>query len=247
MELSKTKFNTYSSLGSAKMRRKHGLFCVEGEKSVADTIGKYVVEAIICLKNRETQFAQYGCNVYEVTDLEMRRLSNLSTPSTVMAIFRIPQADTTENLHILKNGLYLVLDGIQDPGNLGTIIRTCHWFGISQIFASHDTADVYNPKTIQSTMGSIAKVRVDYTDLHELFETNKEIPVYGTLLEGEDIFKAELGNNGFILMGNEGKGISESLRPYITNPLFIPPGGPDHSESLNVAIAAAITIAQFKK
>jgi len=247
MELSKTKFNIYSSLGSAKMRRKHGLFCVEGEKSVADTIGKYVADAVICLKNRRTEFAQFGYDIYEVTDAEMRHLSNLSTPSTVMAVYRLPQANKTENLHLSGNGLYLVLDGVQDPGNLGTIIRTCHWFGISRIFASRDTADVFNPKTIQSTMGSVARVRVDYVDLQELFETNNNIPIYGTLLEGENIFKADLSNNGFILMGNEGKGISESLRSYITNPLFIPPGGPDHSESLNVAVAAAITIALFRK
>lgn len=247
MELSKSKFNVYSSLGSAKMRRKHGLFTVEGEKSVSDTLGLFDAEAVICLKEKAESFARCACNLYVVTEPEMRKLSNLSTPSSAMAIYRLPESGHDDDIRVPADRLYMVLDGVQDPGNLGTIIRTCHWFGIYRIFASHDTVDVFNPKTIQSTMGSVAKVRVDYVDLASLFEANRNLPVYGTLLEGKDIFKAELSACGFILMGNEGKGISPALRTFITDPLLIPPAGPDHSESLNVAIAAAVTIAQFRK
>lgn len=249
MELSKGKFSIYSSLDSAKMRRKHGLFSVEGEKSVHDILGYFEIDAVICISDTvASEFTDYGANVYEVRKPIMQKLSNLSNCPNVMAICHIPVRNVeNENSLRLPDDLYMVLDGIQDPGNLGTIVRTCHWFGIKRIFASRDTVDIFNPKTVQSTMGSLAKVRVDYVNLAELFDTNPGLPVYGTLLDGENIFKTSLGPAGFILMGNEGKGISPELREKITRPLLIPPANEDHSESLNVAVAAAITIAQFRK
>ena len=243
MELSKSKFSTYSSLASAKMRRKHGLFAVEGEKSVEDTIDAFSIEALICESGHVPPYAT-GRPVYEVSSDTMRRLSSLSTPPRVIAIYRLPEPTDPDNLPIEKR-LYMVLDGVQDPGNLGTIVRTCHWFGIYTIFASMNTVDIFNPKCVQSTMGSIARVRVVYCDLERLFKNNPVMPVYGTLLEGMDIYRAELGDKGFIVMGNEGKGISPELRKSITNPLFIPPANADHGESLNVAIAAAVTLSQF--
>ena len=136
---------------------------------------------------------------------------------------------------------------IQDPGNLGTIMRTAHWFGIDRIYASRDTVDIFNPKTVQSTMGSLGRVEIVYCDLGELMDKNPDMPVYGTLLDGKNIYKATLGEHGFIIMGNEGKGISESLRKRITSPLLIPPYDySNHSESLNVAIATAVTLSQFR-
>lgn len=245
MEISKARLSIYSSLSQLKLRRKHGLFIVEGEKAVKDSLERFKPEALLITRDFDLPAIwRSGITVYEVTPEQMKKISNLTTPSSVAAILKIPEF-SKDSIQNLETGLFPVLDCIQDPGNLGTIIRTCHWFGIPAIFASKDTVDLYNPKTVQSTMGSLGKVKVIYTDLQRLFEANPAMPVYGTLLDGEDIFKATLEKRGFILFGNEGKGISMPLRKYVTHPLLIPPGGPDHSESLNVAIAAAITISQF--
>lgn len=245
MDISKAKLSLYSSLSQSKTRRRQGLFTVEGEKAVADSMDMFEPEALMLVKGFEfPKISEWRGAVYEVTNEQMKKLSNLSTPSQIMAVLKQPEKENEGN-YLAADGLYPVLDGIQDPGNLGTIIRTCHWFGLKRIYASHDTVDLYNPKTVQSTMGSLGKVEVIYTDLAKLFESSPGMPVYGTLLDGQDIFKATLGKRGFILFGNEGKGISLELRNYISHPLLIPPGGADHSESLNVAIAAAITISQF--
>lgn len=245
MELSKSKLSVYSSLGSAKMRRKHGLFTVEGEKAVRDSVGSYAPEALIILRGENIRFEGIGEDkVYEVLSDVMKKLSNFSTHSSVFGVFRHP-GYVSETPSGMSAGFYPVLDGIQDPGNLGTIIRTCHWFGLRTIFASEDTVDLFNPKTVQATMGSHGKVEVIYCDLAELIKANGEMPVYGLMLDGRNIFKATLGERGFIVMGNEGKGISPEVRALVTDPLLIPPGGEDHSESLNVAVATAITVAQF--
>lgn len=249
MELSKTKFNIYKSLSTSKMRKKLGLFTVEGEKSVADTISDFDADCVIAVSEEFSRINHlYGtiCPVYSVTSEQMDKLSNLSTPSSIMAIYKMPER-VDDNLIAHNNGLYVVLDGIQDPGNLGTIIRTCHWFGIKQIYASKDTVDIYNPKTVQSTMGSISKVNIYYCDLKDLISKNPDMPVYGLLLEGRDIFKEELEARGFIVMGNEGKGISDDIRKMITSPLTIPPTSSEHGESLNVAVATAITVALFRR
>lgn len=246
MEISKAKISLYSSLSQVKMRRRHGLFAVEGEKGIADLTGHFTPEAILCVEGYEIppRFQETE-KVLSVSVAQMAKISNLSTPSPVMGIFKIPEAGNVSALTGVK-GLCVALDGIQDPGNLGTIIRTCHWFGIYRIFASKDTVDIYNPKTVQATMGSLGRVEVIYCDLAELFANNPGMPVYGMLLDGKDIFKATLREHGFILLGNEGKGISAPLRGCVTDALLIPPGGPDHSESLNVAIAAAVTITCFR-
>ncbi|MDE7438454.1 MAG: RNA methyltransferase [Muribaculaceae bacterium] len=247
MELSKSKESLYSQLGRKKMRDKHSLFMAEGRKSVADTIGYFEPEAIIAVKGADIPDSWLSADCFfDVTPERMAKISTLSTPPEVLAVYRIlnsngkippPKADE----------LYLLLDEVQDPGNLGTIIRTAHWFGIKRIYCSQTTADLYNPKTVQSTMGSLGRVDVIYCDLKELIEANPEMPVYGTLLNGENIYKAPLGNHGFIIMGNEGRGISEALRRKVTSPLLIPPyDAKDHSESLNVAIATAVTLSQFR-
>lgn len=246
MQLSKTKLSLYSSLQSAKMRRRHGLFTVEGMKSVRDTIDAFSPEAVVALAGVDTTFADGKAPVYEVTADEMAKLSGLSTPSEILAVYKLPQREQFDLK--IDDGLYVVLDGVRDPGNLGTIVRTCHWFGIYRIFASPDTVDIFNPKCIQSTMGSLAKVQVDYCNLTELFDANPELPVYGTLLEGDNIFRANLEPRGFVVMGNEGQGLSAEVRARTDRPLFIPPANPaNHSESLNVAIATAIVIAQIVK
>lgn len=252
MELSKTKMNIYATLGAAKMRRKHGLFMAEGRKCVSDLLRSFSPAAILVEKGAsmlpDALFAATDAapEMYVATPEQMKRISNLSTHSDVIGIFRLPEQPANID-YALPDGLYLMLDGVQDPGNLGTIIRTCHWFGILKIFASHDTVDVFNPKTLQATMGSAGRVEVTYCNLGDVLDANPSLPVYGTLLEGVDVFHTELDRSGFIIMGNEGKGLSADMRKRISKPLFIPPATSDHSESLNVSIATAIVISQFVK
>ena len=180
----------------------------------------------------------------EVTADELRRISFLQHPQQVLAVFQLPQMpETTPQPH----GLCLALDGVQDPGNLGTIIRIADWFGIDTIYCSTDTADAWNPKVVQATMGSIARVNIFYTELSDLLKATA-IPVYGTLLDGQDLYQQELSTDGIIVMGNEGNGISPAIRQLISHRLFIPSYRQgDTAESLNVAIATAITCAEFRR
>ncbi len=249
MELSKSKQSIYSQLSKRKMRERYGLFLVEGYKSVGDTIGLFEIEAVIAVTGTMIP-DNWKCagKIFEVTPATIKKISSLSTPPEVVAIFHIPDNNSQHNIPGPdQNKLYLLLDGIQDPGNMGTIVRTAHWFGIDRIYASKDTVDIYNPKTIQSTMGSLGKVEVIYCDLAALISSCPEFPVYGTLLEGENIYKATLKEHGFIIMGNEGNGISERLRLLVSSPLLIPPyHNENHPESLNVAIATAVTLSQFR-
>lgn len=250
MSLSKSKISRYTLLKHKKHREKTGLFPVEGIKAVRDTYKHYETEAILSILTLE-ELAIEGIRIDEsnyikVSESEIGKLSTLTNPPEVIAIYRLPQIEEYRGEELNGKDFYLVLDGIQDPGNLGTIIRTAHWFGIKQIFCSKDTVDLYNQKTIQSTMGSIAKVNLIYTDLSVVFEANKEKPIYGLLLEGENIFEKEAFKPGFIVMGNEGNGIRTALKRYITDPLTIPPANPkEHPDSLNVSIATAITLSQM--
>lgn len=247
MELSKAKISLYSRLSNRKVRDEHRLFMAEGRKCVHDLLPFFEVVDMICVNGSRPDIdLPATCPVYSVAPNVMKKLSSLSTPSEITAVFRIPSSFRTV-LPEPAEGLNLLLDGLQDPGNLGTLIRTAHWFGVKRIYASNDTVDLFNPKTVQATMGSLGHVDVVYCDLISLISANPGMPVYGTLLDGEDIYKATLGGRGFIIMGNEGKGISLPLRPLITDPLLIPPFDPgDHSESLNVAIATAVTLSQFR-
>ena len=185
--------------------------------------------------------------VIEVTDEELKKVSFLQHPQQVLAVFR--QA-TSGDYSINTSELSLALDGVQDPGNLGTIIRIADWFGITHIYCSQDTADVYNPKVVQATMGSIARVKVEYGDLLGLVESlPADVPVYGTLLDGDNIYQQKLENRGLIVMGNEGKGISPELAKKVNHKLLIPnfPEGRATADSLNVAIATAITCSEFRR
>lgn len=248
MELSKVKQGIYSQLWRRKMRDRYGLFIVEGRKSIGDTIDRFDVEAIVAV-NAGSVPEKWGCGnvTFAVSESMMGKISSLSTPSDVLAVYRIPEGYYDNIPRPDPDRLYLLLDGIQDPGNMGTIIRTAHWFGIDRIYASQDTVDIFNPKTVQSTMGSLGKVEVVYCNLSDLIRDNPEMPVFGTLLNGEDIYKATLREYGFLVMGNEGKGISEQIRNLVTTPLLIPPDDSgNHPESLNVAIATAVTLSQFR-
>ena len=251
MEISKTKASLLATLSSKKMRVKHGIFLVEGTKCVTDTLGAFPLVNLIAtedwLKCHEMKNNIPEDIILTASDEVMKKISSLSTPPEVIAVFNLPE-ENDETFTLKDDSLYIMLDGVQDPGNLGTIIRTADWFGIETVICSKDTADIYNPKTIQATMGSLKRVKVIYADLPELLKRSKVGNVYGTLLNGENIFEKKLHSAGVIVMGNEGNGISEAMRCLITDPLFIPPSRVDaHPESLNVAIATAVVIAQFRK
>lgn len=252
MELSKTKTSLYSSLSAKKMRQKHGLFLAEGEKCALDTLGAFPLECLVVtkewLEGNRRLMADCSDRVAVASADSIRKITTLVSPPEVIAVFRLPD-ENGAGVEIDKDKLYLMLDGVQDPGNLGTIIRTADWFGIDTIIASKDTADVFNPKVVQSTMGSLKRVRVVYADLIEILELNGKMPVYGLLLDGESIYRSEYNHKGgFIVMGNEGNGISPSIRKMVTHKLLIPPYDKErHPESLNVAVATAITLSWFRQ
>ena len=236
--LSKNQIKFVHSLELKKNRKREQLFVAEGPKVVGDLLrAGFRPHSIFSTSPRQ--------DGQLVTEEELQRISFLQHPQEVLAVFEIPDS---EHRPINPNGLSLALDGIQDPGNLGTIIRIADWFGIDAIYCSPDTADAYNPKVVQATMGSIAHIPIIYGDLVELI-SKAQCPVYGTLLDGNDIYQQPITPNGIIVMGNEGNGISESVRPLVTNRLLIPnfSNSPETAESLNVAIATAITCSEFKR
>ena len=246
--ISKNQIKFIRSLELKKNRKQNGLFVAEGPKVVGDLLhADYKARMLFATKPYP------GAEL--ITDDELQRISFLQHPQEILAVFEMPTINSQHStlntqLSTLNSQLSLALDGIQDPGNLGTIIRIADWFGISTIYCSPETADVYNPKVVQATMGSLAHVQVVYTDLLALVsQLPPSYPVYGTLLDGENIYQQELTSEGIIVMGNEGNGISQALREHINRRLLIPDfhTGELRAESLNVAIATAITCSEFKR
>ena len=246
--ISKNKIKYIRSLELKKNRNKEGKFVAEGFKVVDDLLALQPADLIVATGEwlRDKHFGA-ETEVIEVTDEELKKVSFLQHPQQVLAVFK--QA-TSGDYSINTSELSLALDGVQDPGNLGTIIRIADWFGITHIYCSQDTADVYNPKVVQATMGSIARVKVEYGNLLALVESlPADVPVYGTLLDGDNIYQQQLENRGLIVMGNEGKGISPALAKKVNRRLLIPnfPEGRATADSLNVAIATAITCSEFRR
>ncbi len=250
--LSKNQIKFVKSLLMKKNRKQLGLFVAEGPKVVGDLLRAGFTPHSIFSTGQFLQGQQTTCSVQSITEEELQRLSFLQHPQQVLAVFHIPDhagsMPGAAQPCSAGSSLSLALDGIQDPGNLGTIIRIADWFGISTIYCSPDTADAYNPKVVQATMGSLAHISIIYTDIPDLLG-HACCPVYGTLLDGEDIYNQELTAEGIIVMGNEGNGISPEVRRLITNKLLIPNFNADneHAESLNVAIATAITCSEFRR
>jgi RNA methyltransferase, trmH family len=229
--ISKNKIKLIHSLETKKGREKAGLFVAEGPKVVNDLLhAGFTAE-----------------NIFE--DIEdIKKISFLQHPQSMLGVFKLPRNEHYTEFSITQ--LVLALDAVQDPGNLGTIIRVADWFGIKDIFCSLDTADCWNPKVVQATMGSIARVQLHYVDLNKMVESlPADYPIYATLLDGENIYKQELSHHGMIVMGNEGKGISPILRTKINRKLYIPnySSNEDTAESLNVAIATSIVCAEFRR
>ena len=257
-KISKAQVKFVRSLQLKKVRDVEGLFVAEGEKCVEELRRGFELVSLY----REGENA---------TRTEIEQMSSLKTPQGVIGVFRknggLMNGDAAKPLNggMMQDGLILVLDGVQDPGNLGTIIRTCDWFGVHEIVCSKDTADCYNPKVVQATMGALARVNLRYLDLVEWLGKEVNIHIYGTLLDGKNMYEV-LGNGGLIngdaslngglmsqviIMGNEGNGISAEVRKFITDPIYIPTypnkETSDVVESLNVSIATAIVLAEFRR
>ena len=250
--ISKNQIKFIKQLALKKHRQQQGLFVAEGPKVVADLLaagfGVHTLYATTDWEAPDDMRSLHGMKPTLVTPDELRQASFLQHPQQVLAVFRLPAsvatANATEPAVAETTGAFtLVLDGVQDPGNLGTIIRVADWFGIDRMVCSPDTADAWSPKVVQATMGSIARVNIYYTDLVRWL-ANCQLPICGTLLDGLNIYTASLPHKAVIVMGNEGNGISPQVRQLVTHKLLIPPvhTGP---ESLNVAIATAITCSEF--
>lgn len=249
--LSKGKLKYIRSLELKKNRKEELAFVAEGPKVVGDLFGHFPCKLLVATgKWLATQKNIQANEIIEVTADELSRASFLKTPQDVLAVFSYTEY-TYDIASIISDELCLALDDVQDPGNLGTIIRLADWFGIKHIFCSPGTVDIYNPKVIQATMGAVARVQLHYTPLPEVLicASKHNIPRYGTFLDGTNIYEESLSVNGIIVMGNEGKGIGAKVEQYVSHRLYIPnyPVGNKTSESLNVAIATAITCAEFRR
>lgn len=245
--ISKNKIKEIRSLERKKYRRTLGLFVAEGPKVVSDLLQSMTARTLVHTASWQPPHTTAEC--CEVSADELRRVSFLQHPQEVLGVFELPAEDEAPLPPAAD--LCLALDGVQDPGNLGTIIRIADWFGVEHVYLSPDTADAYNPKVVQATMGSLARVRLHRTDLPALLDRLPEdYPLYGTLLEGRDLYGEMLSARGMIVMGSEGQGISQALRNHIDRPLRIPSyasgvqGSPD---SLNVAVATAVVLAEFRR
>ena len=238
--VTKSELKYIQSLSDKKVRLETGCFIAEGVKLVGEMIAAgYPLKAVYALDSWESPDATL--EVTRIEAFELEKMSMLQTPNQVLAVAMMPQKKEAIDL---AGPLTIVLDGIQDPGNMGTIIRTADWFGITQIVASEDTVDVYNPKVIGATMGSFMRVSVTYKNLAEWIPTVK-LPVYGALLEGENVFTIKAPQKGLLVIGSEGKGIRENILDFITHPVTIPKIG--EAESLNAGIAAGIIVAQLTR
>lgn len=237
--LSKAKIKLIQSLGLKKQRSELKLFVVEGKKQVAELLTTdFITECIVATQqwlDAHTPLIKKGIEVIAVTDEELQKASLLQAPQQVLALVKMPEIAFDKNN--TRNAFTIMLDGIQDPGNLGTIVRIADWYGIKNIVCSPDCVDLYNPKTIQATMGSFLRVNVWYENLAEVLQ-DISMPVYGALMEGNSLHQIQLNQTGILLVGNEGKGISPALLPFISHPVTIPRFG--GAESLNAGIATAI-------
>jgi len=236
--VSKSQLKLITSLQQKKYRDKTGLFIAEGPKVIAEFITSGL--------RLHSLFAseEIGLSVFSeaVSEKELQKLSCLKTANKALAVFEIPKKTMPTS-----EGLIVALDAVRDPGNLGTIIRLCDWFGITQLVCSMDTADCYNPKVVQATMGSIARVHVEYVDLSEFLETSG-LPIYGGVMNGSSIYDESLPQDAIIVLGNEANGISEDIQKKITHHVTIPQFGKiKETESLNVATATAILLSEFKR
>ncbi|MFE3847321.1 TrmH family RNA methyltransferase [Flavobacterium sp. LB3P45] len=239
--VSKNQIKLITSLQQKKYRNTNKLFFAEGVKVIQELLqSNFELEHLYSTQDDFKEVSKVKKT--RIDDNDLKKISALSTPNSCLAVFKIPvEKDKVES------GLILALDSVRDPGNLGTILRLCDWFGINQLLCSKETVDIYNPKVVQATMGSIARVNVNYVDLNA-FITQTKLPIFGTFMDGTNIYKTNLPQEGIIVMGNEANGISVELENLIQNRLTIPRfGNIQKTESLNVATATAIVLSEFRR
>jgi RNA methyltransferase, TrmH family len=248
--LSKNKIKYFCSFHNKKQRVEYNLFIVEGNKMVEELIhSDYKITSIVATSEWILKHSDYNftCEVIDATVEDLQKISLLQNPQEVWALVECKSQEKT--FSIGENELILALDGIQDPGNLGTIIRIADWYGISQIWCSEDTVDVYNPKVIQATMGAVFRVAISYGSLIEKLQKCTSIPIYAALLDGTNVYSTELSQKAILIMGNEGNGISKNVIQHINYGIHIPSFNESEksSESLNVAVATGILCSEFKR
>ncbi len=241
--VSKNQKKLIKSLHQKKYRKQHNLFVAEGKKVIHELL-EADIELHSVFTTDSLEFHTDSKKSFEITEEELKNISFLTTPQTALAVFYIPEPKT-----VVTNNLILALDDVRDPGNLGTIIRLCDWFGITDLICSEHTVDCYNPKVIQATMGSITRVNIVYTQLVDYLKNQKDdVFVFGTFMEGANIHQQQLSEQGIIVMGNEANGISGEIETLITHRITIPRFGvTKETESLNVATATAIILNEFKR
>ncbi len=248
--IGKNKIKLINSLKIKKYRKKYKLFLCEGLKTAKEFITSGY-EANLIFKNKDNALPNFLANSKaEIIDASLddfKKLSSFKTPSDLIVVFKLPEPKPLPAS--LTNELILYCDGIQDPGNLGTIIRTSAWFGLDRLICSPDTSDIYNPKTIQSAMGATAKIPVDYVSPDLFFNGSYTLPkdIFGADMKGENIYKTNLPKSAVVIMGNEGQGIRPDCQQYINRFLHIPAFTPNHPESLNVSVATSIILSEFRR
>ena len=247
--ISKSKIKLINSLSQKKFRDETGLFVAEGTKLILDLAGTFHCSILAATPEWLSEHNQLKADeIIEIDSHEFNKITNLKNPQGVLAVFFKP--NYAWNVAELSHTLNLALDDIQDPGNLGTIIRIADWFGITNIFCSEHSADAFNAKTVQATMGALARVRVHTVNLSEFLQVvSGKLPIYGTFMDGDNIYEKSLTSQGVIVMGNEGNGISGKIEKLVTQRLLIPnyPEGQVTSESLNVGVATALICAEFRR
>jgi len=239
MSLSKNHIKLITSLSQKKYRQKHKLFVVEGVKVVQEFLNSsYELDIVF---SSDTDFSSTD-KFIEVTDQELKKISSLKNPNKVLAIFKIPN-----QINPIMGGLILALDSINDPGNLGTIIRLCDWFGIEQLVCSNETVDCFNSKVVQASMGSLTRVAVSYLDLKKYLQ-NASVPIFVADMDGLNVYKTKLPDSAVLVLGNEANGISDDIKQLVTTKVTIPRYGAfQQTESLNVATASAILLSEFRR
>ena len=243
MSLSKNHIKLITSLQQKKYRQKHQLFVAEGIKVVKEFLNSsFILDRIFVTDTDFLDDTISNDKIIQISEIELKKISQLKSPNKVLALFQIPEQD-----EIIDNRLTVVLDEINDPGNLGTIIRLCDWFGVSQLVCSKNTVDCYNQKVVQASMGSLTRIPITYLDIVD-FVKNTELPVFTADMDGDNVYKTELPKEAVLVMGNEANGVSSVIMQLVKNKIAIPRfGNIQETESLNVATATAILLSEFRR
>lgn len=241
MNISKNQLKIITSLSQKKYRQKHQLFVAEGVKVVNEFLNSsFKLDTLFALDDFETLTQED--KIVRISERDLQKISSLKSPNKVLGLFQIPKEKPLQN-----KGLIVVLDAINDPGNLGTIIRLCDWFGVTELICSKDTVDCYNPKVVQASMGSLTRISIHYVDLVDFLSSTK-MPTYIADMDGENVYKGQLPKEAILIMGNEANGVSNQIKALVKNKISIPRFGEiKATESLNVATATAILLSEFKR